>query len=289
MSRGLIHDFLGMRFDYSKPGKVKISMFDYVKDIVETFPDDKQSRVAETPATTVLFEVRETTGKLPQDKANIFHKYVAKLLYASIRTRPDIAIAVAFLTTRVTSPDLDDWNKLARCVRYLKGTLELTLTLEAGSNPIVKWWIDASYAVHPDCRSHTGAMMTMGSGAVIAKSLKQKLNTRSSTEAELVGVDDIASNVIWTNYFLGEQGYDTAGSIVYQDNQSAILLEKNGNKSKGKRSKHINVRYFFVKDRIKNGEMSVEWCPTGEMLGDFFTKPLQGEKFRQFRKLILNV
>ena len=92
--------------------------------------------------------------------------------------------------------------------------------------------------------------MTMGKGAIISGSLKQKLNSRSSTEAELIGVDDVSSQIIWTNYFLQSQGYTTDGTVIYQDNQSAILLESNGNLSRGKRSKHISVRYFFIIYRV---------------------------------------
>jgi hypothetical protein len=76
---------------------------------------------------------------------------------------------------------------------------------------------------------------------------------------------------------------------LYQDNQSAILLEKNGKASSGKRTKHINIRYFFVTDRIRAKELSVEWCPTGDMIGDFMTKPLQGALFRRFRDLLMGV
>jgi hypothetical protein len=75
---------------------------------------------------------------------------------------------------------------------------------------------------------------------------------------------------------------------VYQDNQSSMLLEKNGRGSSSKRTRHINIRYFFVTDRIKSKELCVEYCPTGDMVGDFFTKPLQGSLFRKFRNAIMN-
>jgi hypothetical protein len=94
---------------------------------------------------------------------------------------------------------------------------------------------------------------------------------------------------LWTRYFLEAQGYDVSDSIVYQDNQSAMLLEKNGHGSSSKRTRHINIRYFFVADRIAAGEVKVEYCPTGDMLADFFTKPLQGSSFRKFREQILNL
>lgn len=222
-------------------------------------------------------------------KAEFFHRFVAKLLYLSKRARPDIATAIAFLTTRVKEPDGDDWNKLCRCIWYLNNTVSLALTLEATNNPVIKLWVDASYAVHGDCKSHTGSHMTLGKGSVSFKFSKQNLNTRSSTEVELVAVDDVASGVLWTNYFLAAQGYQTSGTILYQDNKSAILLERNGHWSKGKRSKHISVRYFFIKDRVKSGEMDIEWCPSEQMSGDYFTKSLQGDKFVEFRKKILNL
>jgi hypothetical protein len=122
---------------------------------------------------------------------------------------------------------------------------------------IIKWWADASYAVHPDMRSHTGGAMSLGRGVIYGTSTRQKLNTKSSTEAELVGVNDVMPQVLWTRYFLEAQGFKVSDSIIYQDNQSAILLEKNGRASSSKRTRHVNIRYFFVTDRIANGEVSV--------------------------------
>ena len=156
-------------------------------------------------------------------------------------------------------------------------TKHLVLTLTANNMSIQKWWIDASYGTHPDCKSHTGSMMTLGKGAVISNSTKQKINTRSSTEAELVGVDDMVSHVLWTKNFLNGQGYTGTSTVIYQDNQSAILLETNGQKSAGKRSKHIAVRYYFIKDRVESKEIDISWCPSSEMVADYFKKPLQGE------------
>ena len=95
--------------------------------------------------------------------------------------------------------------------------------------------------------------------------------------------------VIWTRNFLLAQGYDVTDNVVYQDNQSAMRLERNGRAASGRRTRHINIRYFFVTDRIKDGELQVEYCPMGKMVTDFFTKPLQGAQFRKLRNLILNI
>ena len=139
----------------------------------------------------------------------------------------------------------------------------------------IRWYVDASYGVHPDCRSHTGATMTLGSGSVISKSTKQKLNTRSSTEAELVDVNNAMSIILWTRLFLEAQGIKVDDNIIYQDNQSTMLLAKNGRQSSGKSTRHLEIQYYFVTDNIGRKRVSIEYCPTQDMLGDFFTKPLQ--------------
>jgi hypothetical protein len=98
----------------------------------------------------------------------------------------------------------------------------LTL-LEAEEGLAIKWSINASFAVHPDMKSHTRASMTLGKGAIYLMSRKQKINTKSSTEAELVGVDDAMTMVLWAHNFLEAQGYNVRDNVVYQDNQSTIL------------------------------------------------------------------
>ena len=120
-------------------------------------------------------------------------------------------------------------------------------------------------------------------------STKQKLNTRSSTETELVGADDFMPAICWTRYFMEAQGYQVDDNVLFQDNKSAILLEKNGKASSSKRTKHINIRYFFITDRVSKGDVSLVWCPTGDMIGDFMTKPLQGALFRKFQDQIMGV
>ena len=103
----------------------------------------------------------------------------------------------------------------------------------------------------------------------------------------MIGVDDAMTMVLWTKLFLEAQGYDVEENVVYQDNKSAILLEKHGRKSAGKRSRALNVRYFFVTDQVEKGNVMIEYCGTEKMVADFMTKPLQGEKFKEFRKMIL--
>ena len=105
-------------------------------------------------------------------------------------------------------------------------------------------------AIHPNMRGHTGAVMSMGQGAALSMSSKQKLVARSSTESELIGVHDGLPLIMWSKQFMEAQGYPIKDVILYQDNKSTILLEKNGRASSSKRTKHINIRYFYIKDRV---------------------------------------
>lgn len=134
--------------------------------------------------------------------------------------------------------------------------------------------------------------MTIGASMEYSTSTRQKINTKSSTKAELVSTNDLMPQVLWTHYFLEAQGYKLNENGVFQDNQSAILLEKNGKRSCSKRTRHSNIHFSLsptdITDRIQSCELLIKYCPTGDMVGDFFTKPLQGLKFQQFRKLILN-
>jgi hypothetical protein len=189
----------------------------------------------------------------------------------------------------VSPTDTDDYRKLGRRMKYLQATIGLPLILAMDKSGKIRWYIDAAFAVHNDMKSHTGAMMTLGQGAANAQLSKQKLNTKSSTESEFVGVDDVISQVIWTKYFLEAQDELVEDNIVYQDNQSTIKLEKNDTKSSGKRTRHINIQYFFDTDRIAAGGLNVEYCPTLDMIGHYFTKPLQGNLFRKFRNTILGI
>ena len=233
--RGKVHENLGMTIDYSEDGKVKFLMCDYVDGVLSGAPPEMDG-VAVTPSTSNLFTIRKDAEKLDDERAEVYHHISAQLLYLCQHARPDLQPTVAFLTTRVMQPDIDNWKKLTRCIRYLRDSKDLYLTLEADDEIDIKWWIDASFAMHPDMQSHTGSTMSFGKGSIYSMSQKQCLNTKSSTEAEIVAIDDGMPLVIWTRNFMTVQGYKIHDNVIYQDNQSAILLEKNGRASSGRRT-----------------------------------------------------
>jgi len=140
-SKGKTIDYLEMCIDYTVKGKVKISMYDYIDRMLTKLPSDMNG-LSTTPATLHLFKVDDGAQKLDKDRAQLFHHLVAKLLYLSRRSRQDIQTAVVFLCMRVQSPDVDNYKKLARVMKYICDTRDMTLTIEADDGP--KWWVDSS-------------------------------------------------------------------------------------------------------------------------------------------------
>jgi len=260
-----------MTLDFSERKFIKIKMEDYIESIWFHAHEDLKGGAFKTPAAAHLFQIDENGVKLTDDLAEIFHRVVAQLLFLTQRARPDIGTAVSFLMTRVREPDTDDWKKLRRCLSYLHSTKELFLRLGCNGEGIARWYIDAAYGVHPTMHSHTGGTLTLGNGSIISSSRKQKLVTRSSTEAELVAVHDILPGVIWTRNFLKAQGYNITENMIMQDNKSTILLETNGRWSAGRNSRDVKIEY----------------CPTEDMWADFHSKPQQGGLFKRMRSYIM--
>ena len=148
------------------------------------------------------------------------------------RAQPDLQLAIAYLCTRVKAPVADNLRKLGRVFQYTRNTISIPLILGWDGLGKIYWSADAAFAVHSDMRSHSGCVMSLGQDALVLQSNKQKLNTKSSMESEIVGVDDCMSLNIWSRIFFLHQGLslpDSAPSkpigkanLLSQENTSAI-------------------------------------------------------------------
>jgi len=275
VTRGKRHQYLGMKLVFASGGKLKIDMVDYFDKMCREFPEELDGDT-KYPWTEKLFAVDKNSDVLNTERKNSFHTHTMKTMYLAKRARPDILPAVIFLSSRVKKPTLQDWTKLRKMMNFIWRTKDEVITLECKNNEIITWYVDAAFAVHDDMKSHTGAVMTLGMGSVCSYSLKQKVNARSSTEAELIGVDDVVSKILWTRKFLKEQGLEIKQNIVFRDNTSSMKLEENGRMSAGKRTRHFDIKYFYISDLIKRKEIEIKYCPTGSMWADYMTKPLVG-------------
>ena len=282
---GKIHEYLGMKLDFTEKYTCHITMQAYIKRLIDDNQIFKSSR---TPAGTNLFIVDEDSEKLDKASADDFHKVTAQLLYLGTRVRPDILLPTTFLCSRVQSPTIEDVKKLTRVLMYLNRTPDLGIMIGGDrlGNFRMMTYADASFATHPDgMKSHSGILLSIGRGPVLVKSSKQKLVTKSSTEAELVALSDATSLSIHELQFLKAQGIELVANLM-QDNTSTIKLAENG-RSNSDRTSHIKIRYFFRKQFLDDREMKISYCPTMHMVADILTKPLQGEQFEILRDMLL--
>jgi hypothetical protein len=204
ITRGVNHDYIGVNIDFSGKDHVRITQYDFLEDIL-----DKTSRyyggmngTSVTPAVSDIFTVDKTSTLLSKHQAEYFYRITARLLFASKRARPDLQVAMAYFCTRVKSPKVSDYVKLVRVIKYMHAIIHLPLFLGWDKTGTLTWAVDASFAVHGDFRSHTGALLTLGRDAAMAFSMKQKINSKSSTKAELIGVDDALNFLVWVKQWM---------------------------------------------------------------------------------------
>ena len=176
----------------------------------------------------------------------------------------------------------EDCDKLRRLIHYVTGTMDLMACIGATDLLVLMHFIDAAYAIYNDFRSHIGSTTTLGYGIVYSMSPKQKININSSTHAELVSVSNYFPKLLYAKLFLKVQDIALKRNIMYQDNTSVMLMKKNRKLSCSKRSCHLNTRYFYVMNTVKQKEMEIMHYPKEVIITNFFLKPLQGNLFKRF-------
>jgi len=286
--------YLGMEFKFDMNNHcVSINQSGYVGKILESYPNLGTST---SPATNDLLiqdtdESNHHDGNVAlsvQDQKQ-YVSLLMKLMYLAKRSRPDILMPISYLATKSHGATVNDFNKLFRVLKYVNGTKELGLTL-APSSLELNCFIDASFAIHSDAKSHTGIVVSLG-GDVISPvavfSKKQSLTTKSSFEAELVALDEGVTTLVWFQRLMDDLSYSILPSIIYQDNQSTIHVARHGTNG-SRRTRHINVRYFYVKEHLDTGKSIVKYLPTNDMIADLLTKPFTGSRFRELRNKLLN-
>jgi hypothetical protein len=283
VNRGKKHQYLGMLFDFSNTGRVNIKMTGYIEDILEKMG---VSGTATTPANRDLFTLNDAELVLDEKGQAEVRSLVYQLLYVCTRVVPEALLAVNFLCSRVGKFCESDKKKIMRILQYLNGRKGVGINLSCEQDIHVYIYADASYAPHADARSQTGTVVRIGDSSIICKSSKQKLVTKSSTEAELVGAVDSVQQLYPIRGLLSDLGVNCNKYLLLQDNMSTISLIRS-TRPKSLRSRHINVRYHYLQERISMGEFDVAYVPTNEMLADIFTKPLQGNLFRTLRDRLI--
>jgi Reverse transcriptase (RNA-dependent DNA polymerase) len=227
-----------------------------------------------------------------------YDSLVGSLLYASIGTRPDIAHAVNAISKFIKNPGNAHWQAAKRILRYIKGTVNKGLVFTSsgisGNKLSVSAFSDSDWAGDvDDRRSTTGFVVRLGDSCVIWNTKKQKTISLSSAEAEYMALSSVTQEVKWVHQFLCElltpcmkMGLQL-DMTVYVDNQAAIRISKND--VYHDRTKHIDIRYHFVRQAVKDNLYKIEWVPTADQLADGFTKALAAPTFKRLFLSVMNM
>jgi hypothetical protein len=194
-------------------------------------------------------------------------------------------MAVTYLATKSASPCQGDYNKAKKVLSYVLGTKNRTLLFKAKTQLTLKIYADAAHMLHKDTKGHGGIIGTLGSAPIFTKSFKFKLATRSSTESEMVALEESVTFALWLSILLRDFQFKFQLPItIYQDNLSTIAIVMSGGNFN--RSKHMLTKFTFVKQHVDLGDIELIHCRTNVMAADMLTKPLTGSELRKLSDLI---
>jgi hypothetical protein len=293
-----------------------MSQHQYVLDMLKEFGMEQCTPVS-TPMEPGLKLSHKTYGPKTDDdhffmKDKPYRRLIGKLQYLSVVSRPDITYAVNILCRFLAEPGPAMWNAAIRVLKYLKGTshygltyrrsLHLNVSSSATTKPlhnqskswkavhsstnIINSYADADWGGNEDNRKSTsGYVNYIGNTPVSWRSKLQSVVAQSTAEAEYIAINNVARDVIWLRRLLSELQllYD-GPTTIYSDNQSAIAISKGDDI--GERSKHIDIKYHYVKDLITNNDINIEYCPTKLQIADIMTKALGRPQFEYLRTLL---
>ncbi|KAL5724118.1 hypothetical protein ACHQM5_007419 [Ranunculus cassubicifolius] len=278
---GKLHYFLGIEVQQSSAG-IFLSQRKYVGEILKRFRMENCNAVG-TPAEVGVKLMKTSGGQLVD--STLYKQIVGSLMYLTT-TRPDIMYAVSLISRYMDCPTAMHLHAAKRILRYLQGTKHFGILYQRGTKAELVGYTDSDYAGDPDDRKRTsGYVFMLGEAVVSWSSKKQPLVTLSTTEAEFVAAASCACQAIWLRRVLTELFCCPQGpTLIYCDNSSAIKLTRNP--VLHGRSKHIDVRYHFLRDLNNEGVIDVVYCPTGDQIADIFTKPLKPPQFAKLRALL---
>ena len=275
--------FLGMTIARNQNMDVIITMMDYTNKLCK---QHNITTISEIPGSKDLFDA-DSSDLLNDVEKGKYHTAVYQCLYLAKKcVRCDILVYASYLSSKVNNPTEKNKLQLLKLLSYLYGTMDRGIIYRGGAPFIPVVYGDAAYMVHDDVRSRGGTIIMLCDGPIEAHSTKQSILTKSSTESELVNLDDTAMYTMDTRRLMTAMKETLEPTTVYQDNQPVISLIRAG-KPKSMRTKHISMRYFTVCDYIKEGNIVVKWISTKQMLADILTKPLGGTVFKALRDIIL--
>jgi len=282
---GCLNYFLGVNIvSDDENGTISLNQCAYTKALLEKF-NMIDANALKTPV-DVSVKLTKATEKSKLFDPKIYQSAVGSLLYLSTRTRPDIAYAVGKVARFCSKPTAEHWQAVKRIIRYLKGTYNYGLTYSKSDQRSCAGYSDADWAGDIDDRKSTSGYCFQFNGSLISwRSQKQPCVALSTAEAEYVALAAATQESLWLRQLFSDLKIKhESAMIIYEDNQSAICIAKNPKDHS--KTKHIDIKFHFVRDHVENKNITLKYCCTDEMLADIFTKGLTTEKFTNLRMLI---
>ena len=262
---------------------ISIHQKQYILRLVKRFRMEDAKPVS-TPA-DISVKLTKDDGVSKEVDSTEYQSLVGSLLYAAIATRPDISQAIGAASKFCSSPTQVHVTAAKRILRYLKSTADTVLTYCKSSGVSLVGYSDADWAGDLDTRrSISGTLFLMSEGAVSWTSKIQSAVALSSSEAEYIALSMATQEATWMQKLLNDLHACVRPVKIMEDNQGAIAIAKNP-VAHG-RTKHINIRFHYVRQAIEEGNIELEYCPTEVMIADIFTKPLSKQRFERLRQMM---
>ena len=280
---GTLHYFLGVKVIQNlSTGEIWIGQPNFTKELLKKL-QMAESKAVETPSDPSMKLTKKTENEEEFNKVK-YQSAVGSLLYLSTRTRPDIAYAVGNSARYCSEPTNSHWCAVKRILRYLRGTTDLGL-LYRPDNTNLCGYSDADWAGDiNDRKSTSGYVFIMSGSAISWRSKKQSSVALSTAEAEYIALSSATQEVMWLRQLFSSLLKDyklSESTTIYEDNQSAICMARN-NQSHG-RSKHVDIKYHFVREQVEKQTINVVYCESEQMTADILTKGVLNYQFKKLR------
>jgi hypothetical protein len=259
--------YIGMSIRRSKT-EIVVNQLGYIENMTLKYLPSNFNHYPSVPASPTLLRPKDQKTPISSTK---YLSIVMTLMYLARHTRPDILMPVTFLATKSAEPTAQYYSDAIRIVAYVESTKGISMIFSSSADLLPVVYADASHLLHQDAKGHGGIILSLGSAPIMTKSYKLKINSKSSTESELVVLESACSYANWWFTLLKELNIMSTESIkIYQDNMSAIAMVKNSNFSN--LNKHMVNRVNIIKEELTVGTITVEHLPTKIMVADILTK-----------------
>ena len=279
---GKLHYCLGISIQHDEErGSLWMDQRQYIQSLLKRY-GLSQAKTATTPADINVKLVKNDGVSKPVNPLN-YQSMVGSLLYAAITTRPDIAQAVGAVSKFNSCPTEAHLTAVKRIFRYLKGTIDLCIKYERSADNRLVGFSDADWAGDlTDRHSTTGNLFMMSGAAIDWISKKQPVVALSTTEAEYVALSAATQEAVWLSRLLTDiKAPPKAPILIKEDNQGTIAVARNP--VSHNRTKHIDIKFHYVREALEDGIIDLTYCPTEQMTADMLTKPLARQQFETFR------